>query len=54
MTERAVYGMLALLLVGLCAVAMASLHQQHYKNRKFQLLEGRLSSIERIILGEHD
>lgn len=54
MTERAVIYATALVLVALCALAMASLHQTHYKNRKYQLLEGRLSSLEKIIVGEHD
>lgn len=54
MTERAVIYATALVLVALCALAMASMHQQHYKNRKFQLLEGRLASLEKIVVGDHD
>lgn len=54
MTERAVYAMVALLLVGLCLVAMASLHREHYKGRKWQMLEARVNVLEKIIAGEHD
>ncbi len=54
MTERAlVYGV-ALLVVSLALLAMAGLHDRHYRNRKWQLLEGRVASLERIIVGEHD
>ena len=37
-----------MLLVAL--LMMSSLHNQHYKNRKFQLLEGRLASLEKIVV----
>ena len=53
MTERAVIGMVALLLVGLALIAMASMHREHYKGRKYQMLEGRVNIIEQIISGEH-
>lgn len=54
MTERAVIAGVALLLVVLAVTTMASLHENHYKRRRWQLLEGRVSSLERIIVGEHD
>lgn len=54
MTERAVYAAVALLLVALAVVAMGNLHREHYKNRKWQMLEARVNVLERIIAGEHD
>lgn len=54
MTERMVISCIALLLVGLSLLVMAGLHERHYKNRKWQLLESRLSTLERIVVGEHD
>lgn len=54
MTERAVLAGAALLLVALALLAMASLHERHYKNRRWTLLEARLSALERSWLGEHD
>jgi hypothetical protein len=53
-TERAAVYLAALLMVALALAVMGGLHQQHYKNRKLQLLEGRISSLERIMLGEHE
>jgi hypothetical protein len=53
-TERAVYAALVLLLVGLMGIAMASMHREHYKGRKWQMLEARVNVIEKIIGGEHD
>jgi hypothetical protein len=53
-TDRAVYAALALLLVGLCLIAMAGLHREHYKGRKWQMLEARVNVLEKIIGGEHD
>jgi type II secretory pathway component PulK len=53
-TERAlVYGV-ALLVVALALATMAAMHENHYKRRRWQLLEGRVASLERIIVGEHD
>lgn len=54
MTERTAVYLTALLFVALALATMFGQHQAHYKNRKIQLLEGRLASLERIILGEHD
>ena len=54
MTERAVIYATALVIVALALLMMSSLHNQHYKNRKFQLLEGRLASLEKIVVGDHD
>lgn len=53
MTERAIYAAVALLIVGIALLAMASLHREHYKGRKWQMLEGRVSVIENILAGEH-
>lgn len=53
MTERTlVYG-IALLLVSVSLILMAAAHERHYKNRKYQMLEGRLGVLEQIITGEH-
>lgn len=54
MMERSLFLAAALMLVGLSLLAMAGMHERHYRNRKWQLLEGRVSSLERIIVGEHD
>ncbi len=54
MTERALIAGAALLIVALALLAMAGLHERHYKNRKYQLLEARLRTLEEIIVGEHD
>lgn len=54
MTERVAILGVALMLVALSLLSMWSAHERHYKNRKIQLLEGRVASLERIILGEHD
>lgn len=54
MTERAaVYGV-ALVLVALCLLAMAGLHDRHYRNRRWQMLEGRVNVLEQILRGDHD
>ena len=53
MTERAVILTVALLIVGLSLFAMGGAHQLHYRNRKFQMLEGRVDVLERIVGGEH-
>lgn len=54
MTERTIVFGFALLVVALALSAMAGMHRGHYDRRKWQLLEGRVSSLERIIVGEHD
>lgn len=54
MTERALIYATALLIVGLSLLAMAGLHDRHYRNRKWQLLESRVSGLEKIVAGEHD
>ncbi len=54
MTERAAILGAALLLVALALLAMVSMHDKHYKSRRMQMFEGRLSSLERIIGGDHD
>jgi hypothetical protein len=43
-----------MIIVGLCLLAMASLHREHYKGRKWQMLEARVNVLEKIIGGEHD
>jgi hypothetical protein len=53
-TERTLAYGIALLLVALCLVAMAGMHERHYKNRRWQMLEGRVGVIEKIITGDHD
>jgi hypothetical protein len=53
-TEKTIVYGIALMIVALALATMFGMHQGHYKNRKIQLLEGRLASLERIILGEHD
>lgn len=54
MTERSLILLVAVVFVALSLLAMGGLHQSHYKNRRWQLLEGRVSSLERIIVGDHD
>lgn len=54
MNDRLVISGAALLLVLLALATMAGLHQGHYKSRKYQMLEGRVAVIERILAGEHD
>lgn len=54
MTERTVILGAALCLVVLAGLAMAGLHERHYKNRRWQMLEARLAVLERIVAGEHD
>lgn len=53
MTERTVAVGLAVLLVAISLVLMAAAHERHYKNRKWQMLEGRVNILEQIISGEH-
>jgi len=53
-TERTAVYLVAALLVGLSLLAMAGMHERHYRNRRWQLLEGRVASLERIIVGDHD
>lgn len=53
MTERGMILAVALLIVGLSLFAMGAAHQVHYKNRKFQMLEGRVNVLENIVGGEH-
>jgi hypothetical protein len=53
-TERAIIVGAALLLVGLALLQMATMHDRHYRNRRWQLLEARLAAIERILVGEHE
>lgn len=54
MTERTVTYGIALLLVALALATMASMHERHYKNRRWQMLEARVNVLERIVGGEHD
>ena len=54
MTERTIVFGIALLLVALAVVAMAGMHERHYKNRRWQMLEARLGVLERIVSGEHE
>ena len=54
MTERAVILGVALFVIALALATMAGMHRGHYDRRKWQLLEGRVSSLERIVVGEHD
>lgn len=54
MTERSLILLAAFGFVALALLTMGGLHQSHYKNRRWQLLEGRVSSLERIIVGDHD
>ncbi len=53
MTERTAIVGAALLLVALALLSMAALHERHYKNRRQQMLEGRVTVLERIIAGDH-
>lgn len=43
----------ALLVVLLALGGMAGLHEWHYKNRRWQMLEARLKVLEAIVSGEH-
>lgn len=52
--ERTLVWGVALLLIALALLAMAGMHERHYKNRKWQLLESRLQTLEKIVVGEHD
>jgi hypothetical protein len=54
MTERAVILGIALLVVAVALAGMASMHDQHYRKRRWQLLEARVGTLERIIIGDHD
>jgi hypothetical protein len=53
-TERTIILGAALLLVALASLAMAGLHERHYKNRRWLMLEARLAVLERIVAGEHE
>lgn len=53
MTERALIYGVALLVVGLALLAMAGMHERHYRNRRWQMLEARLRVLEEIVSGEH-
>jgi len=53
-TERSLILLVAVAIVAFSLLAMGAAHQTHYKNRRWQLLEGRVSSLERIIVGDHD
>lgn len=53
MTERALLAGAALLLVAVALIAMAGLHERHYKNRRWMMLEARLKVLEEIVSGEH-
>lgn len=53
-SERTLIFGLAFLIVFLALVGMAGLHERHYKNRRSQMLEGRVAVLEKIISGEHD
>jgi hypothetical protein len=53
-TERAVVFGVAILLVALALLAMYGMHDQHYKNRRWQMLEARLNVVEKIVAGDHD
>lgn len=54
MSERTIVISAAVFLIALALLGMAAAHERHYKNRKWQMLEGRVSTIERIVAGEHD
>lgn len=54
MTERSLVFGVALLVVALALLAMAGLHREHYRSRRWQMLEGRLSTLEKIVAGEHE
>ena len=54
MTERSVVYLTALLLIGVALAQMFAMHERHYKNRRYQMLEGRVDVLERIVRGEHD
>lgn len=54
MTERSTIFLVALGFVALALMGMATLHREHYRSRKYQVLEGRITVLERIMLGEHD
>ncbi len=53
MTERAVILLVSVGFVAVCLLAMAGAHQTHYRGRKFQMLEGRVTVLENIVGGEH-
>lgn len=53
MTERALIYGVALLVVALALGAMGLAHERHYKNRRWQMLEGRVNVLEQIVGGEH-
>ena len=53
MTERTLVFGVALLVVALALLAMAGMHERHYKNRRWQMLEARLKVLEEIVGGEH-
>ncbi len=53
MTERSLILLVAVAFVALCLLAMGGLHQTHYRGRKFQMLEGRVTVLENIVGGEH-
>ena len=52
-TERMIILGCALLLVLTAAVSMAGLHDKHYRDRRWKLLEARLSALEASWIGEH-
>ena len=53
-SERTISYAIAIMIVGLCLIAMASLHREHYKGRRWQMLEARVNVLEKIIGGDHD
>lgn len=53
-SERVMIFGAAFLIVFLALAAMAGLHERHYKNRRSQMLEGRVAVIEKILSGDHD
>lgn len=54
MTERLYVYLAAFGLLLLALTAMGTMHREHYKNRKWQLLESRVATLEKIIVGDHD
>ena len=44
----------ALLLVALALATMATMHEQHYRRRRFTMLEGRVATLEKIVAGDHE
>lgn len=54
MTERSLIIGAALLLVAMALLTMGGLHREHYKSRRYQMLEGRMDVVEKILRGDHD